>query len=560
MIWTYLKYIRNPIHLVIGTTLKFVFKKLLFRNLDWKDYNELLKLSIDLIPAHNWYTMCKLLIKITLTPYNEVTQIDQIAEIVQNSVFNSTKTIKEIEEGSKDRSWKIFFISVIFGGLFRKSFALIRNFIILPFKIGTYLFMGGLVGIRVDQILHWFDFLKFNIPNWFYNKLLVTHINWLNWVKGVGQVDSLITKDLEELKFKSSPKIVTETSSIEELKKQDTFLYLNKNQWLLVLGIGIGMLLVCTGVYITYGWGDDSKGAGDSSLNVDNIKKVDKKLSDSLLTEKKLSDYKNVLESLKAPINTPVLDNISTTSSDEIEKALERGRANITWTEYFKNKINNLVSSKTTNIIDSPSSNISQIELNDMSSKAEDIINTPTQNPIFKNTFNAPVASTSNSEIITNTSNVWADSKSPIQRPFSPAEGDLGLKSLFSSKNKSNIPTLNENLSSDNLFSHTSSSSSHPLDKLVGNSNDSPDYISLRKPIKTNYTPLESFTDKTPTLESFTDKTPTLEYFTDKTPTQSSVSSPILKAVKDPSIPDGSRPLSPISDRDLEMEKATWVD
>jgi len=49
--------------------------------------------------------MCKLLLRVTITPYNEVTQIDQIAGIVNNSVFNSSfKTSKAIEEEKQDRS------------------------------------------------------------------------------------------------------------------------------------------------------------------------------------------------------------------------------------------------------------------------------------------------------------------------------------------------------------------------------------------------------------------------------------------------------------------------
>ena len=88
MIWTYIKYIRNPFTIVIGTTIKFIFKNLLFKHLAWRDYNELLKLTVELIPAENWVSLCKLLMRVTLTPYNEVTQIDPISGIMQNSIFS----------------------------------------------------------------------------------------------------------------------------------------------------------------------------------------------------------------------------------------------------------------------------------------------------------------------------------------------------------------------------------------------------------------------------------------------------------------------------------------
>jgi len=77
--------------------------------------------------------------RVALTPHQEVTQIDQIGSILNSSVFHtaSNKTIKTMEEESKDKSWKYFFISVILGGLGKKLYFFIRNFILLPFKIGT---------------------------------------------------------------------------------------------------------------------------------------------------------------------------------------------------------------------------------------------------------------------------------------------------------------------------------------------------------------------------------------------------------------------------------------
>ena len=142
--------------------------------------------------------------RVAFTPYNEVTKIDQISGILEHTAFNSNirKTNKIIEQEieNQDKSWKWFFISVILNGLFKKRFLYIRNFILLPFKIGSWLFMGGLVGINVNQLLHWFDFLRFNIPNWFYNKLLDAHLNWINWFKKVWNINSLSTKEIEEIK------------------------------------------------------------------------------------------------------------------------------------------------------------------------------------------------------------------------------------------------------------------------------------------------------------------------------------------------------------------------
>jgi len=73
---------------MLGVGIKFIFKKIFFKTLDWRDYNELLRLSFYLIPAENWYNMYRLLMRVAFTPYNEVTKIDTISGILQNSVFN----------------------------------------------------------------------------------------------------------------------------------------------------------------------------------------------------------------------------------------------------------------------------------------------------------------------------------------------------------------------------------------------------------------------------------------------------------------------------------------
>jgi len=69
MIWTYIKYIRNPFTLIVGSGIKYFVNKIFFRNLEWKDYNELLKLTVEVIPAQNWYQMYRLLMKVVFTPY-----------------------------------------------------------------------------------------------------------------------------------------------------------------------------------------------------------------------------------------------------------------------------------------------------------------------------------------------------------------------------------------------------------------------------------------------------------------------------------------------------------
>ena len=336
MIWTYIKYFKNPFTLVMGVTAKFIFKNLLFKNLEWRDYNELLRLTVNLIPAENWYDLCKLLLRVSFTPYNEVTQIDQISGILQHTTFNSNlkKTNKKIEEERQDKSWKIFFISVILGGLWKKFYFFIRNFLLLPFKIGSWLFMGGIVGIDVSKILHWFDYLKFNVPYWFYNKLVDVHINWLRLFKNVGQIDSISTKDLEDIKLKNKYNSDSETINSENLTEAPKkYLGLEKTQWLIALGIGAALLLISVGIYIKFYSSDDiSGGEGTSDLGSSDTTKLNQRYN-------------------LGKANVP-LDQLDDTTPRQLQKALDNARSNVSWTDYIKNKIFKIFTGKTTTIIE----------------------------------------------------------------------------------------------------------------------------------------------------------------------------------------------------------------
>ena len=523
MIWTYLKYIKNPIYVIIGTTAKFIFKNLFFKRLEWKDYNELTRLSIGLIPAQNWYNMCKLLMRVTITPFSEVTQIDQIAQIVQNTAFNSNikKSSKEIEQEQQDPSWKWIFISVILGGLFQKGTFFMRNFILLPFKIGTWLFAGGLVGIRVDQMLHWFDFLKINIPNWFYNKLLDTHLNWLNWIKGVGKIDSLTTKDLEEIKIKNTPKLETPTS--DETPKPDTYMYLTKNQWLVVFTVVSLSIIICTGIYLKWGFGDD--GPSDSSS-----KKLYDKLEDTkvppLSPETESVAYmakirahldenrsRQIFASPKPYSSITPEPNIPLPNTPEqIELALERSRIKMSLWEKFKNSLPNVLPNKPSVPLSPESTITGQIELRDLTNKVA-----------TQNTEN--IASTSNlrsNSPSSSGSGLNSGTNTPKFRPFpSTPEGEIGLRGLHSPRNIPVIPESGYNLNSPSPWGD---------------------------PLRSQ-TPVESFP-----ISAVSDKTPTQSpYQTPIASTSQALPSSTSDIIKE------TKPLSPLSEQELKFNDATGL-
>jgi len=464
MIWTYIKYIRNPFTLVAGITVKFIFKNLLFKNLEWRDYNEFIRLTVDLIPTENWYSLCKLLMRVTFTPYNEVTQIDQISGILQHTTFNSNlkKTNKKIEEERQDKSWKIFFISAILGGLWKKFYFFTKSFI-LSFKIGTWLFMGGIVGIDVNKILHWFDFLRLNVPYWIYNKLVDVHINWLKLFKNVGQIDSISTKDLEEIKLKNSFKTEghntdsTNISNTENLThKPQTYMGLDKTQWLIVLGISVGLLLICTGVYIKW-YSDDSNGSTGSSESVADVSN--------------LGGIKDIRSDLIKDLEEKA----------QVQKALDSAKSNITWTDYFKNKFYKIIPGKDS------SSSLTEVNTSLEDSRIHEItIKDNTTNT--GNTTGSNPSSTSDNGLGLKTT----DDKTYWYESNKGEGGSNGLKSLTRPERKdfllsrTNINPLFNNNSEESLFDNNVSSNTLPT-IIERTENNSP--ISYPSSLNENTTP-----------------------------------------------------------------------
>jgi hypothetical protein len=172
--------------------------------------------------------------------------------------------------------------------------------------------MGGIVGIDVTKILHWFDYFKFNVPYWFYGKLVDVHINWLKLFKNVGQIDSISTKDLEDIKLKNNYNINNKdnTNTFSEDLKNNKFWGLDKTQWLIVLGVGVGLILICAGVYLTF-YSSDSDDGGDA------------------IRYNRYKDIKN---------GDTVISNLDDTPK-QIRRALDNSSSNVGWKDYIKNKL-----------------------------------------------------------------------------------------------------------------------------------------------------------------------------------------------------------------------------
>lgn len=358
------------------------------------------------------------------------------------------KTSKKIEEEKQDKSWKIFFISVIVGGICKKFYFFIRNFILLPFKIGSWLFMGGMVGIDVNKMLHWFDFLRFNAPYWFYNKLVDVHINWLKLFKNVGQIESISTKDLEDIKLKNSYKSDSDNINIEDLtEKPQKYLGLDKTQWLIVLGIGIVLLLICAGVYIKF-YSDDSTGDPDVS---------------SLDSRKRLRQiYGDNTEFMKheVPYDAP--------TPTQIENALNNARSNVSWKDYFKNKILKLIPGRSSTAVEEVLSPTNTVEILVPSATIEEVLSPTNREEILlqnkstnlgdssnlnsSSTSDLKGTSLTNNELIERTAKGFREKKGflltrkPLASSMPELSGDenrLSMENLTQNFNRSEIATQN---------------------------------------------------------------------------------------------------------------------
>lgn len=445
---------------------------------------------------------------------------------------------------------KTIFISVVLGGIWKKLILFMRNFILLPFKIGTWLFMGGLVGINVNQVLHWFDFLKLNIPNWFYNKLLDAHLNWISWFKRVWNIESLSTNELEEVKIKNTQKIDHETlnsnketsiSNKETTIKPETFMYLNKEQWLIVLGITMALSLICAGVYIKFYWGDStdtSSGDPDIQYRTSNL---EKQTSPSKVKSKIKS-----LFNLRAPIDTPESEGIpvfpETPKTDitamedtpkAIEKALERAKAKMGWYDYIKNKISNVLPGKTSDI-DTPSSHPHQIWTKNNTTKDEGTLSglTPEVAKENENLLNDVVEKVKKLKSNLEGSKTPTTSPNPpsIRSLFPPVEGDLGLKDMFT-------PKTQPQLGWGSLYDSEASTSN--IKDSINTSTSESTSLNSTDPL----TPTSIDNSKTPTpLDN------------SKTPTR--FPSPMPEVTD--KLTGSSRPVSPLPDDANEAIRSDW--
>lgn len=276
------KKFRNPIFWLVGFLVKKIIRFTFFKNVENQDFNKLVDYTLSLLPNEKLIDIVILLYNIFKSKPSDLQGFKTINEALIHTlpIGNRTEIIAK-----EDRKAKYLFIFLILWEIKKRIFFLIKNIILLPFKIGVYSFIAFLFGIRMDCILSFFDIFRFNLPSWTYNKLLELHISWMSWFKHTLNIKS-ITTELENNPQLPKPRMLSDNLGIgvkpDTEIKPDTFLYLTKKQWL-YLSISI---LTALGAYYGFTGGipftktfetnsdsqNDDKGEGSSKGPIHSFK------------------------------------------------------------------------------------------------------------------------------------------------------------------------------------------------------------------------------------------------------------------------------------------------
>lgn len=224
--------LRNPIYLILGYSIKAVIRKIFFSKIENKDFNNLFSYTLELLPNETIINIIKLLTNTYKSKPSELFK----TKILNEAMIHTLPQEERIKiSTSENNNIKYLFIFLILGNIFKRSIFLVRNIILLPFKLGVYSFIAYLFGIKLDWLLSLFDIFKFNLPGWTYSKLVSLHISWMSWIKEIFKINSITTEFNSDSQI---PKIKKPSINIElepetgEINKPDTYLYLTKKEWI----------------------------------------------------------------------------------------------------------------------------------------------------------------------------------------------------------------------------------------------------------------------------------------------------------------------------------------
>lgn len=234
---TILQKFKNPITWVLGLIIKFTIRKIFFKNIENNDFKRLFSYTLELLPHETFINVIILLINTFKSNPSNLYDFRLLNEAI-------THSIPQEQRLNIIGRLRFLFLFLILGNIIKRILFLIKNIIILPFKLGVYGFLAYLFGFKADYLLSFFDIFKFNIPSWTYIKLVELYLSWLGWIKNTFQINSITTDPDKPLTIPriKTPKIIIEPEIIEVESKPETYLYLTKTQWLYLTISALGLL------------------------------------------------------------------------------------------------------------------------------------------------------------------------------------------------------------------------------------------------------------------------------------------------------------------------------
>jgi len=149
---------KYPFIFITEYIIKIGLKRLLFKNIESNDFKRLFSITLELLPHETFINIIKLLIN---TYKSKPTELYNF-KIFDEAIIHSIPSSQRFDILGR---LKVLFIFLMLGNIIKRILFIIKYIILLPFHIGVYSFIAFLFGIRVDYLLSFFDYFKFNLPS-----------------------------------------------------------------------------------------------------------------------------------------------------------------------------------------------------------------------------------------------------------------------------------------------------------------------------------------------------------------------------------------------------------
>jgi len=227
---------KNPLIWILGLMFKLLLKKIFFKNISNDDFKRFFSYTLELLPNETFINTIKLLINIFISKPSNLLELNIFNEVI-------THSIPQEQRLDVQGRLKVLFMFLMLSNIFKRTLFILKNIILLPFKLGVYSFLASLFGLKPDYLLSFFDVFKFNLPGWTYQKLVELHLSWMTWFKDILQIKSISTNldTSSSLPRIKRPTIIVDPEPVVEIKPE-TYWYLTKTQWVYVSVSIVGLL------------------------------------------------------------------------------------------------------------------------------------------------------------------------------------------------------------------------------------------------------------------------------------------------------------------------------